>query len=335
MSHELDFSLGTAAIALREGTNPAWHRLGQWVPADASVEEWREKANLLWDVREQPIFYAVGNPETGKGTPTKIPNKKALVRDDIQTVLGVVSEGYKTYTVKQACEFSQRLCDQFGMQMNTMGALQDGKKIWALLDAAPAISIMGQDLIKRYLLVHTGFDGATANNFRLVSERVVCHNTLTMAMGENTTSISVAHNTEVDEDEVMAHLGLIQSGLDRFEDEVNQLAEFQVDLEQAVAFFATLLGKEGVTVNDDGKVEYSNNFKKMFSLYEAGTGQELRSSHHTAWGLVNAVTEYQDHVVKARDGGTRLNSAWFGQGALRKQRAWDAAKELAGLAEVA
>lgn len=331
MSHELDFSTGHAAIAIREGTDTPWHQYGFPVPEGNDIDEWRIAARLAWEVREQAIFYAKGDPSTGKGVATKIPNKKALVRDDTQDVLGIVSEGYETYTVKQVTDFMKRLCDEFGMNMNTMGALQDGRKIWGLADAAKPFSIMGQDVIKPYLLVHTGFDGATANVFKLVSERVVCHNTLTFAMGENTPTVSIAHNTKVDEDLVLRSMGLIDDGLKRFEDEANQLAMFQVDLEQAIAFFTTVLGKEAVNIGDDGKIEYSNNFKKVFSLYEGGTGQELRSAHHTGWGLVNAVTEYQDHVVKARDTGTRLNSAWFGQGSLRKQRAFDAAKELAGL----
>jgi hypothetical protein len=71
--------------------------------------------------------------------------------------------------------------------------------------------------------------------------------------------------------------------------------------------------------------------KKMFQCYEVGIGQDMRSTRHTCWGLVNAVTQFQDYEVKARDNGTRMNSAWFGPGAARKRHAYDLAKQVAGI----
>jgi hypothetical protein len=66
--------------------------------------------------------------------------------------------------------------------------------------------------------------------------------------------------------------------------------------------------------------------KKMLSLYDGnGRGAELASTKHTAFGLLNAVTEYVDHERRARSTDHRLESAWFGQGAALKQKALDQA----------
>ncbi len=334
MSHELDFSLGQAAIAIRHDGQTPWHGYGQRVaPEDVNdLDEWRRAGGIDWDVREQKIFYAKGDPAEGKGTPTQIPNRKALVRTDTQDVLSVVSDRYHVVQPEEIVGFYKDLIEDQGFEIDTVGALSDGKRIWALAKAGEGFSIQGQDRIENYLLAATSYDASTASIFRPTSVRVVCHNTLTYALNQTGAQyISVPHSTKPDWNAIKAQLGLIPGAQAQFEDEVNQLAEFQVDLECAIAFFKTILGKEAVTVNDDGKVEYSNNFKKLFALYEVGTGQNLRSSNHTAWGLVNAVTEYQDHVVKARNNGTRMNSAWFGQGAVRKARAFEQAKELANV----
>ena len=70
--------------------------------------------------------------------------------------------------------------------------------------------------------------------------------------------------------------------------------------------------------------------RKVQSLYEGrGRGATLESSQGTAWGLLNAVTEYVDHERRARSNEYRMDSAWFGQGAQIKQRALEAALQLA------
>jgi len=278
---------------------------------------------------------AKGDKATGKGRPTQVPNRKALVRSDIETVLGVVSERYHVVQPSEIANFNGELIEKFGYEVDTVGALSDGKRIWFLIKAGEGFSIMGQDKIERYLLSSTSYDASTATIIQPTDVRVVCSNTMQYAISTGSQRISVNHSGKVDWDSIKQQLGLLPGAQAEMEDTCNRLAEFQVDLESALAFFTNVLGKEAVTVGDEGKVEYSNNFKKVFTLYEAGRGQELRSAHHTAWGLVNAVTEYQDHVGKARDNGTRINSAWYGQGAVRKQRAFAAAKELAGIRQAA
>ncbi len=334
MSHELDFSLGQAAIAIRHDGQTPWHGYGARILPEQldDLDAWRVAGGLNWAVREQKIFYAKGDPAEGKGRPTQIPNRKALVRDDTEEVLSVVSDRYHVVQPEEIVGFYKDLIEDQGFVIDTVGALSDGKRIWALAKAGDGFSIMGQDRIENYVLAATSYDASTATIIRPTGVRVVCHNTLTYALSTSASPyVAVPHSTKPDWEAIKSQLGLIPGAQHQFEDEVNQLAEFQVDLESSLAFFKVILGKEAVTVADDGKVEYSNNFKKLFALYEIGTGQELRSANHTAWGLVNAVTEYQDHVVKARNNGTRMNSAWFGQGAVRKARAFEQAKELAGV----
>lgn len=333
MSHELDFSLGQAAIAIRHDGETPWHGYGNRVLPEEleDIDAWRVRGGIDFDVDERKLFYATGAKETGKGKPTQVPNRKVLVRSDIESVLGIVSDGYHVVQPAEIAKFNSELIDRFGYEVDTVGALQDGKRIWFLIRAGEGFAIMGQDRVERYLLSSTSYDASTSTLIVPTDIRVVCKNTLQYSLDTSLSRISVNHSSKVDWESIKKQLGLLPGAQNEMEDTCNRLAEFQVDLEQAIAFFTTILGKEAVKVNDDGKVEYSHNFKKVFTLYEAGMGQNLRSAHHTAWGLVNAVTEYQDHVVNARNNSTRMNSAWYGQGAARKARAFNAAKELAGL----
>ena len=341
MSHELDFTLGRAAIAIRHDGSTPWHGFAERIPEEelADLDAWQRRGGIAYDVERRQVYYSrLSNNADGSvhRTPTPIENRRALVRSDTQDALSVVSDGYQVVQPKEIVGFYRTLIEDQGFQIDTVGALSGGNRIWALAKAGRDISIMGQDRLMNYLLLATSYDASMATIVRPTSVRVVCSNTLSYALGSGQAYISIPHSTKVDWDHIKGELGLLGEGQDRFEEEANQLAAFTVDLESAIAFFTKVLGNEAVKVDSEtGKVEYTVNFKKLFTLYEVGPGAELASSHHTAWGLVNAVTRYQDFAVKARDNGTRINSSWFGAGAVRKRNAFDLAKELAGVAEAA
>jgi hypothetical protein len=108
------------------------------------------------------------------------------------------------------------------------------------------------------------------------------------------------------------------------------LAERKVKSHEAMNYFLRVLC-ESPSVNGE-PVALSNEraLKKVQSLYEGqGHGADLESAKGTAWGLLNAVTEYVDHEKRARSTESRMDSAWFGQGATIKHKALEAALKLA------
>lgn len=343
MAHELDFSLGRAAIAIRWDGKTPWHGFGERIAEEElnDVEAWRVRGGCDYTVEERAVYYSkhVSDPlyptrstTEFKNVPTPISSRKVLVRSDTQADLGVVSTGYEVVQPHEITDFLKQLIDEFGFSMHTLGALSGGKRIWALASTGPGITIMGQDKIDLYMLAATSYDTSMATILRPTSVHVVCSNTLAFAMMGGHQYISIPHSTKVDWDQLKKDIGLARDGEKIFEDQVNLLAEHTVDLDTAVAFFSEILGKEAVKIDaDTGKAEYTSNMKKLFSCYEVGMGQDMRSTRHTAWGLVNAVTQFQDYEVKARDNGTRMNSAWFGPGAARKRHAFDLAKKVAGI----
>jgi len=334
--HALDFTTGYAGIAIRYDGETPWHGYGSRVHDDATLDDWRIAAGLNWEVDERTVYYSRqvptvvgGNDFDLKNVPTPIENRKVLVRTDNQEPLGIVGKGYHVVQPEQVMDFYKELIEANGFQMDTAGSLMDGKRIWALARIGESTRIFGQDKIDGYVLLATSYDSSMATTCQFTSVRVVCNNTLEWATQDGKGAFKIAHNKKFDADEAKGALGLTKETWELYEQQVNKLANTHVDLETALAFFTAVLGKDAITITEDGKPAYSPTFQKMFAAYERSPGANLKSAHHTAWGLVNAVTFYQDHMAKTSKSGSRLNSAWFGSGANRKAKAMEEAVKIA------
>jgi phage/plasmid-like protein (TIGR03299 family) len=161
-----------------------------------------------------------------------------------------------------------------------------------------------------------------ATTAQFTSVRVVCNNTLHIALGDNDGAVKVSHRTLFDAQSVKRQLGIAVSSWDGFMTRMKALAERKVTDAQAEAFLNRVLAASGVVPTTDKAL------KALLEMYRTGQGADLPSAHGTAWGLVNAVTGYVDHQKRARSVDHRLDSAWFGPGAQLKQAAWDEAVKL-------
>ncbi len=187
------------------------------------------------------------------------------------------------------------------------------------------LKLKGNDLVKSYLLLATSCDGTLCTTAQFTSLRVVCNNTLQMALRGATGAIKVPHSTQFDAATVKESLGLGLSHWDEFKVQTKALAQRQVAPEEALRFFSDLLAQP----LDEESIILTKPVQRLHELYQgAGMGSELASSRNTAWGLVNAVTEYVDHHRRARSQDHRLDSAWFGQGAQLKSQALNQALTL-------
>lgn len=187
------------------------------------------------------------------------------------------------------------------------------------------MKLKGGDVVKSYLLLATSCDGTLCTTAQFTSLRVVCNNTLQMALRDSTGAIKVPHSTQFDATAVKESLGLGLSHWDEFKTQTKALAQRPVAPEEALSFFSDLLAQP----LDDENIILTRPVQRLHELYQgAGMGSDLSSSRNTAWGLVNAVTEYVDHHRRARSQDHRLDSAWFGQGAQLKSQALNQALNL-------
>jgi phage/plasmid-like protein (TIGR03299 family) len=327
MSHEIDLSKGFAAIAYR-GQRP-WHQLGQEITNDLPLEDWRRLAGLNFDVMRRPVF-TIDNA----GARIDVPDRRALVRNDTQRPLAIVSDNYKVVQPKEVIEFFRTLVESAGFEMETAGALAHGKRVWGLARTGRDFRMPNADAdcLNAYLLLATSYDAKFATIAQFTSIRVVCNNTLGFALREGERAdhrnvFRVPHFTAFVPNDVKARLGLIDDSWAKFTNDITALSQTHVSKRQAVEFFMELMGYSDDSATDT--IDRTYTVRKLLSTYETAPRQELSSAKDTAWGLVNAVTYFADHSRRARSQDSRMDSSWFGASARLKERAFSQALALA------
>lgn len=200
-----------------------WHGLGQEMPEDAGIDEWRVAAGLDWELEKRPVFHGVVDAD-GKRIPKVIEGRTALVRSDTQDALSIMSKRYKVVQPGEILEFFREFVKAGGFEIETAGSLDGGKKVWALAKNGAAINLGGNDIIKMYLLLATSCDGSMATTGGFTSIRAVCNNTLSAAVATDGASmIKVPHSTTFDASDVKAQLGLVESVTEDFGDTMETL----------------------------------------------------------------------------------------------------------------
>lgn len=340
MAHEIDTSNSRNNMAYA-GATP-WHGLGFKIDADASIEEWRNAAGLNWTIKKGGL---VMRTEDGSLIDAADLNRSILYRSDTQARLSVMStSGYHVVQPDQILGFIGDSVKAMGWKMETAGSLKGGRKIWALANIGEEAEVGKGDKVKGYLLAATACDGSMASEFMFTTVRVVCNNTLHMAVDgslkDRDTSkprVKVYHYNTLDVDAVKKQLGIAGSAWENFIVQARRLASVKVDNKTAVQILRTVYDAtpeekevEGVVISDEQFLKENTTARKVLELYSGSAiGAQLASARGTAWGLVNAATEYYDHASNTRSVDNRLNAAWFGTGAQRKQDFVDACLKVA------
>lgn len=308
--------------------NIPWHGLGNRLSPNQPLEVWQQEAGMNWQIQESPVRFmadAVGH----LGTIHSFPEQKVLYRSDTRAPLSVVSSRYQVVQPREVLEFYRDLTERSGYELETAGVLKGGRKLWALARTGLSTAIKGNDVVNGYLLLATSCDGTLATTATPTSVRVVCNNTLAISLNGATRAIKVPHNTRFDPQAVKKQLGIAVSQWDEFMYRMRMLAERKVQWNEAIGFFMEVLCNTRPHDPIPDVLPNKRAIEKVQSLYEGkGRGSDLESARGTAWGLLNAVTEYVDHERRARSLDYRLDAAWFGQGVTIKQQALASALRL-------
>lgn len=302
-----------------------WHNLGNQLPQKQPIEVWAKRAGMDWQIRESPVQFTAESAGS-LGKILTYPDQKVLYRSDSKAPLSVVSERYQVVQPLEILEFYRDLSEVGGFELETAGVLKGGKKFWALAKTGQKAALKGNDVVKGYLLLATSCDGSLATSATFTSIRVVCNNTLHIALKNAAGAIKVPHSTTFDPQAVKQQLGIAVSGWDSFMYRMKMLSERKVKLHESMNYFLNVFGATAPTTE---VLANERALKKVQALYEgAGKGADLAAANGTAWGLLNAVTQYADHERRARSDDHRLDSAWFGQGSQLKQRALEVAMQM-------
>lgn len=310
-----------------QGATP-WHGLGNPLAPRQPIEAWMRAAGMDWTIESADVRFVAGS--TNLGSIHAFPEQKVLYRSDTQAPLSVVSSRYNVVQPRAVLEFYRDLVDAGGYELETAGVLKGGKKLWALARTGQSVSLNGKDTVNGYLLLATACDCSLSTTAQFTSIRVVCNNTLQIALGDSSGAIKVPHRSVFDAAAVKQQLRISTSSWDGFMVRMKAMAECKVSNTVAEKFLRRVLTYSPTSTPDRDTVAVNERAIKAVGQLFAGRGKgaDLASASGTTWGLVNAVTEYTDHHRRARSDDHRRDAAWFGAGQTLKQKAWDEAMKL-------
>ena len=327
-----------------------WHGLGNQLSQNQPIEIWAQQAGMDWRIESANVSYMAQN-ERGQSILMPYEEQRVLYRSDTHAPLSVVSQRYQEVQPIEILEFYRDLTEQSGFELETAGVLKGGKKFWALAKTGQSTALKGKDVSNGYILLATACDGTLATTAQFTSIRVVCNNTLAIALkGQNSSAgvVKVPHSTRFDADKVKQQLGISVRAWDEHMYEMKQLSQRKVTQQEAAAYFDAVFNNTNLSIadQDESIIQYYRNvaqnpklnpnkektepngraMSKVMEMFNGqGRGASLSSAKDTAYGLLCSMTEFIDHERRAMSIDHRLDSAWFGAGAGLKQRGFEQA----------
>ena len=347
--HMIDQSTGKAAVFVTG--EPPWHGLGTVIDNAVTSQEAIKLAGLDWKV--QKWLLTATKPEYAEEV--SVPDWYATVRTDTNAVLGVVSRQYRVLQNTEAFTFMDQAIQEGAAMWETAGSLQDGKRVWMLARIPTTVEVAHGDEVKPYALLCNGHDGGLAVHILPTTVRVLCNNTLNLALNQgNGKELVIRHSQSLRGKIELAkrHLGIIGQRVEAFQHEAHALAraafkdseargyverffptKTKPNFSDGVALLSTIVGGQ----QDRSEVvcdllaghfaETERIAKRNQTILEQILDNfERDPARGTAWGAYNAVSQYADHQARYRSADSRLNSAWFGAGNDLKQEAYRTAQ---------
>lgn len=333
MAHELDMTAEVPMIYVGE---VPWHGLGKKVPADLSTQEFLHLSQLDHEVVKRPLMAKVG-PK--KSDVIAIPDRFALVREHDNRVWDIVGKDWHPVQNREAFEFFSDFVDAGEMQMHTAGALFDGQVAWALAKVNESFTVFGKDQVDSYLLFSNPQKYGASIDIRFTPVRVVCNNTLTMAIrGASNLSARISHRQPFDAEAVKRTMGLAAKNLRRYEETAKFLGSKRYTDETVTEYIHRIFIPNwappvaGAEKGSGQRTSYSAS--AIIKLLETQPGAEFAPG--TWWSAFNAVTHWYDHYSGnhrgIEDQERRVAANWNGPAATKKLAALDSALAYAATA---
>ncbi len=324
MAHNLNINAKTGQANMAYVGETPWHKQGVYLgEKEATAEEMLIASGMNWKVIKQPIFNGIDSSEV-----TEIEGYKSIVREDTQEVLSIVKNRYTPLQNKDAFAVLDPFLSETKAVWHTAGILGNGERIWVLAKLPGNIQVTKDDIIDKYFLLTSSHAGSSSIQLRFTPIRVVCQNTLQMALiGEGSSIMKVKHtkNQDVKIKEAIKVLGLVEQLTKEFENTAKAMYAFKMSDTDIDNYLSEIL-EIGKDCREKVKLYEDKSFERFRSLVDSGIGTDISGVQGSLWGVYNAVTEGVDHTDrKIKD---NLKYIWFGAGNTLKDKAWKTAKKL-------
>jgi phage/plasmid-like protein (TIGR03299 family) len=306
MAHLLESVNGQTAFAsLRE---PAWHGLGTVFQEEVSTAKMLELAHLdKWNVRLEDVEIPAGM-ESDKGYSFVVRDNPFI--DNQKDVLGVVGERYVPLQNEDLFDFGDLMLDGGG-RWETAGSIKNGRVVFGslALERETILDPNGvSDKVNTYLLINTSHDGSVAIQASITPVRVVCANTLNLALGQRGRNGSVKQSFKIRHtatasgkvQQAREALGLANAYMDKFD----EMAKAMIEKEISKAKFDEIIELAYPKPETDSKgslKKWETKIDTIQQIYQSATTNMIAG---TSWGAFNALTERLDWHRAGRNGNT-------------------------------
>lgn len=311
-----------------------WHGLGKSVGRKVHAEQMISAAGLDWEVQKPP---ARGAKLIRRKKKEEIYSRYEIIRvpragtDEHEVLLGIVTNRYEPLQNREAFGFFDPIVDRETAFFETAGALGEGERVWVLAKMPDTIKVVRDDECQKYLLLSNTHTGTASVIVKFTAIRVVCQNTLMLALEDGQKAFRVRHSKIMPDrlreigDLIAAANAVYAIAAELFQRLVKiSLREELLDQYLEVVFPKSEAQKK--------KGETPSKWKHVSHLLETVPDLQMAGVRGTLWAAYNAITRFEDYrEVDGEPKNARLDRVWFGSGADLKLKALEAAAELARL----
>ena len=357
MAHNIEIVNGVASFAENGKKERAWHGLGQVFDRPMFVEEALKASHADYRVELRPIIPIANDMTLFEGLNMDadtlesniIPGFKATMRMDTHRVLGLVSDTYGVVQNEDAFKFIDTLCSGKDTDrkdcptIESCGVLGNGERVFITCKFPEDIIISSKsdDRIERYIIFTTSHDGTGAVRCVVSNIRVVCNNTLRLALNNNSGRIAFRHSANVmsrldlmnSENAKFAYqaLNLEREYNDYFKAELERLRSLQITKKQVMDIVANVVlpdeslkvyNKVGTIEHEDISTRSKNLYNSMLQAIHEGVGQEYIESGNGLW-LINGITSFYQNNANYKNEEVKFMSIMDGNVANKVQKAYE------------
>lgn len=269
-------------------------------------------AGLDWEVKQNPVYMVSGTKMVdGIEVPSyvEVPNAKANVRSTDNSCLGIVTDRYKIVQNTEAFEFTDAIVGETEdgiVKYETAGSLCGGRKIW-LLAKMPTRKVLDDD-VDPYMFFSNSHDGSGAIKVGMTPIRIVCNNTLNMALNSAKRQWSTKHVGDMQSklEEAKWCLQMADKYMEQLDIEADKLANKKLYKEQIDEILDELFPID----ENDSERKKQNVKDAKDSFYVAYFMPDIAKFRDTAWGAVNAMSDFVTHSTPKRNTKSFNENRW-------------------------
>lgn len=339
MSANINFNKEAGQYAFASAKEVPWHSKGQILDHVMTAKEAVENAHLDYEVEKRKIYTKgktfVTRNEFGLGEPHQeevdIPDVYANVRTDTNQPLGIVRSKYRILQNRDAFGFFDSIVGEGEAIYETAGALGKGERVFITAKLPQQIVVAPNDVVDQYLFITNSHDGSGCIKAAFTPVRIVCANTLAMALHQSNYNVNIRHTASMETNLKQAHklMGIAIAKSHEVEDAYVAMSSVKIKDAELKRFIELAMNP---TIEQISEEEYSTQFKnkvnKVLEYAQTDETQLMGTTKGTLYGAFNAITGYYNNVVNYKTADDKINQVLFATGNTVSNRAYDMALEV-------